>query len=46
MEIKTKFDLGQRVYIIHKTGQLIKRKCPACNGNGNIVTEKKFCISL
>lgn len=42
MEIKTKFDLGQRVYIIQKSGQLIKRDCPACNGNGNIVNEKNF----
>lgn len=37
MEIKTKFDLGQRVYIIHKSGQLVNRVCKACSGNGDIV---------
>lgn len=39
MNITTKFDLGQRVYIIHKAGQLVKQKCPACSGNGGIVLE-------
>ncbi len=37
MEIKTKFDLGQRVYIIHKSGQLVNRVCKACSGNGDII---------
>lgn len=39
MEIKTKFDLGQRVYIIHKSGQLIKVICPACSGTGDITID-------
>lgn len=39
MNITTKFDLGQRVYLIHKAGQLVKQKCPACSGNGGIVIE-------
>lgn len=39
MNITTKFDLGQRVYLIHKPGQLVKQKCPACSGNGGIVLE-------
>lgn len=42
MEIKTKFDLGQRVYLIHKSGQLVKQKCPACSGDGGIVIDTGF----
>ena len=39
MNITTKFDLGQRVYIIHREGQFVKQKCHACSGNGGIVLE-------
>lgn len=33
MNINTKFDIGQQVYIINK-GEIINKNCPICKGNG------------
>lgn len=33
MEIKTKFNLGDEVFVINCYSELVKTKCPICNGN-------------
>ena len=34
MNIKTKFNIGDTVYVIHKDTELIEIECDLCNGNG------------
>ena len=35
MNINTKFDIGQKVYIIDK-GMIINKNCPVCKGTGKV----------
>lgn len=42
MEIKTKFDIGNRVYPIIKINNTIREKCPVCNGTGKIEYKSKL----
>lgn len=36
MELKTKFDLGQYVYVVQPLTEEIKEVCPVCQGKGYI----------
>lgn len=43
MEIKTKYNLGDKVYQIHSYSKEEFAKCPACEGRGHVyVNEFKF----
>lgn len=54
MEIKTKFNVGEKVYVIHDISTYKKSICPTCDGEGSVmicsrlknITEGKYPMIL
>ena len=44
MEIKTKFDCGQKVFFVYNSKEAIMKKCPECD-DGTITTTKGSILS-